>query len=1088
MLNKLLQRQVQKHFANPDAIPEEFSALLKVVSEAYDHYEKDRNMLERSIELSSDEMIDLNTRLRCEAAELEKKNRELNILFNNIAEVMFSVDMTNYRLIQISPSCEKVYGYKTSEFLSNDDLWQEVIHPEDRHISREQLDYLYKGQQVFNQYRIIHKDSSVRWIENKIIPTLDNSGKLVRLDGLTTDITEKRKNARKLQESEIRFRALIDNSADMLSLLDDQGVVVYNSPAFLRILGYKENEAKELRGFDLVHPDDRDKALEAFETIMKNPGVAVPLAMRMKKSDEEFIFVEGNITNLLSVPGVHAIVSNFRDVTTRIKAERSLAESQEKYRMVYENPFLGIAIGGIDGFVQNVNEAFSKMVGYSENELKGKHFSIFTLPEDMEKEMPYILQMANGEIENYQLEKRYLTKSKKNIWVDLSISCVKDETGKIQSLVAVVQDITARKKAEELLYQSEVNMASILENTDDHVYSLDKNHCYITFNNRLRDTMKRLYNLDIKPGQKTYGFLEQFDPAEAKFYEKTYNDAIETGKPVQFVKDYSTASYRSYASFSINPIRENNVVTGLSCFVRDITQQKISEELLHKSEANLRNLLENTDTAYVLLDTNATILSFNNLAREFAAKEMDEALEEGKNYVDIMLPERKESVRHIISEVLQKKESVRYEVKYGNEDLNATWLLVSMHPIMDKTNRLLGLSIAATNITARKNAEQELKGSNERYELAGKATNDAIWDWNLATGEIYWSESYEKLFGYKQSRDKLLDLYSGGTKIHPEDRERVSVSIEMALTEKRNYWENEYKYIKSNNELAYVSDRGYIMYDENKKPLRMVGAMRDITAEKLSAMERDKITVDLIRQNKDLEQFSYIVSHNLRAPLANIAGLSRIIQDEKLDAKARRLSVEGLTSSVKKLDDVISDLSHILQVKREINEKKELVKFSGLVDDITLSIRSILDHEKVTILTDFAQVDEIFSLKSYLHSIFYNLISNSIKYRNPLEKPVIEISSRESGDKIFLFFKDNGRGIDLDRFSDKVFGLYKRFHFNVEGKGMGLFMVKTQVETLDGKISITSNVNQGTLFTIEFKKQAIPFSVHQHHTVEKNIY
>jgi signal transduction histidine kinase len=268
----------------------------------------------------------------------------------------------------------------------------------------------------------------------------------------------------------------------------------------------------------------------------------------------------------------------------------------------------------------------------------------------------------------------------------------------------------------------------------------------------------------------------------------------------------------------------------------------------------------------------------------------------------------------------------------------------------------------------------------------------------------------------------------------------------------------------------------------------MVGAMRDITAEKLSAMERDKITVDLIRQNKDLEQFSYIVSHNLRAPLANIAGLSRIIQDEKLDAKARRLSVEGLTSSVKKLDDVISDLSHILQVKREINEKKELVKFSGLVDDITLSIRSILDHEKVTILTDFAQVDEIFSLKSYLHSIFYNLISNSIKYRNPLEKPVIEISSRESGDKIFLFFKDNGRGIDLDRFSDKVFGLYKRFHFNVEGKGMGLFMVKTQVETLDGKISITSNVNKGTLFTIEFKKQAIPFSVHQHHTVEKNIY
>ena len=147
---------------------------------------------------------------------------------------------------------------------------------------------------------------------------------------------------------------------------------------------------------------------------------------------------------------------------------------------------------------------------------------------------------------------------------------------------------------------------------------------------------------------------------------------------------------------------------------------------------------------------------------------------------------------------------------------------------------------------------------------------------------------------------------------------------------------------------------------------------------------------------------------------------------------------------------------------------KEPVILSKLVRDIKLSIKDLIQQDNISIKTNFTQIDKINTIKSYIQSIFYNLITNSIKYRRPNTDSHIEIRSHIDQNKLTLVFKDNGRGIDLVKKGDQVFGLYKRFHADTEGKGMGLYMVKTQVETLGGTISIISEVNIGTTFTIEF--------------------
>jgi PAS domain S-box-containing protein len=250
---------------------------------------------------------------------------------------------------------------------------------------------------------------------------------------------------------------------------------------------------------------------------------------------------------------------------------------------------------------------------------------------------------------------------------------------------------------------------------------------------------------------------------------------------------------------------------------------------------------------------------------------------------------------------------------------------------------------------------------------------------------------------------------------------------------------------------------------------------KDVTENKESEIRLQELnknlenyTKELVISNKNLEQFSYIVSHNLRTPVANILGLSRILKENGLDDDQKEYVIGELSSSVEALDEVIMDLNLVLKKKQEINESKEEVLFSRLVSNIKNSISGLIQSENVEIICDFSTVDKYFTIKSYLHSVFYNLISNSIKYRFPGRHPVIVITSQRKNGKIVLSFEDNGSGIDLEKKRDQIFGLYKRFHTNIEGKGMGLFMVKTQVEALGGEINVRSRPNHGTIFEIEF--------------------
>jgi signal transduction histidine kinase len=248
---------------------------------------------------------------------------------------------------------------------------------------------------------------------------------------------------------------------------------------------------------------------------------------------------------------------------------------------------------------------------------------------------------------------------------------------------------------------------------------------------------------------------------------------------------------------------------------------------------------------------------------------------------------------------------------------------------------------------------------------------------------------------------------------------------------------------------------------------RLPAAMLKAMDKRKAECESSRMAAALVKRNKELEQFAYVISHNLRGSVTSLQGLFNIWDPEKRDKNEQKYIYEGIKHSIEKLDEVIKDINFILQVKNNAADLKQLVKFSELVNDIKIGIYTLIKKENASIECDFNQVESITSIKTYLHSIFYNLILNSIKYRKPGEDPVIQITSRLTDTHIELHFTDNGIGIDLEKYGKKLFGLYKRFNEEVEGKGMGLFLVKTQVEALGGNIDVKSAPGKGCEFIIQ---------------------
>jgi PAS domain S-box-containing protein len=364
---------------------------------------------------------------------------------------------------------------------------------------------------------------------------------------------------------------------------------------------------------------------------------------------------------------------------------------------------------------------------------------------------------------------------------------------------------------------------------------------------------------------------------------------------------------------------------------------------------------------------------------------------------------------------------------------------------------------------------KELADQEKYYRTLIQTSTDAIVLVDKTGKVLYQTSSADRIVGYAYEDMQQIDGFS---LIHPDTRTQNKDAFNEFIQKTGSELKTNYQ-IKHKQGYYIWIEGTYLNLLHDETVHAIVLTYSDITQRKHMEDERQRlfeerlnIINDLTRRNQDLEQFSFIVSHNIRAPLANILGLTNMINDPRYDEELKEKALEAIQTSAKNLDAILSDLNDILQIRSELDQKKLPINLSKKVDHAKELLVDMIQSHDALIESDFTQIDSLNTIKSYINHIFYSLISNSIKYAQPDVRPHIKIWSEKLNDKIVLHFKDNGLGFNLEKDGTAIFGLYKRFNSNIEGKGMGLFMVKKQVESLNGSIELISNLNEGAHFII----------------------
>ena len=497
-----------------------------------------------------------------------------------------------------------------------------------------------------------------------------------------------------------------------------------------------------------------------------------------------------------------------------------------------------------------------------------------------------------------------------------------------------------------------------------------------------------------------------------------------------------------------------------------------------------------------------------------------------------------------------------------------------------------------------KENNEEIKASNERYDIVAKATSDTIWDWKIQDDDFSWNKGIHGIFGYKKGEVGDTSKW-WFDRIHPEDSIKMSIKLYSFIEQKTEKWQDEYRFRCADGTYKYVFDRGFLVKDDDGNAIRMIGSIQDISKrkeeeqrlklletvitqmndsviiteaeksnraipkivfvnpafshmtgfdsaevigqpptifmgrksvkndisrlskalrrkeefkfetinhtktgeeywvnfsmipitnkegehshwisiqrnisdEKRQEKEKEQLIRELTQNNKDLKQFSYITSHNLRAPLSNLTGLLNLMEDVPVDNPELREILNGFSTSTHLLNETINDLVKVVIIKDNPSIQKEEVLIKDVFENVFNQLTFLISLHKPILRIELEKVTILNTNKAYLESILLNLFTNAIKYRSPKRTLRIFVSSKDAGDNIELIFKDNGIGIDLERNKDKIFGLYQRFHNYPDSKGLGLYLVKSQVETMGGSIAVESEVDKGTTFTITFKRE-----------------
>ncbi len=398
--------------------------------------------------------------------------------------------------------------------------------------------------------------------------------------------------------------------------------------------------------------------------------------------------------------------------------------------------------------------------------------------------------------------------------------------------------------------------------------------------------------------------------------------------------------------------------------------------------------------------------------------------------------------------------------KYGSLCITSTQAHTGYPSVAGEFINLLARWIG--NLIEKQIKEKDLRESEERYRSLTESAPIGIV--LHAKGKIIYANPFSKQTLEASHQEQLLNLPIQNI-LHPDSLQVASERIKELYAKKGNYVPPiEEKIVTLKNNIKYCLISGISI--EYKGQPAICNVFADISDRKKVEKELLRKKNQLEKVNKELEELTYVASHDLKAPLANLQGLMMLIEEAQ-GVKEDNLDVfERMQLSVVRMQNTLNNLNEVIALKQEMAIQKESIRFETLFTNVKASLETQIMEAKASITADFSAAPSVEYPLLHLKSIMQNLLTNAIKYRDAHRPLSIRIRTTMHNGQACLMVKDNGLGIDLSKSKDKLFGLFKRLHVHVEGKGIGLYILKSIVESHRGFIEVTSKLNQGTTFKI----------------------
>ena len=621
--------------------------------------------------------------------------------------------------------------------------WTALIHPDDRAMMAAYLaeEVVGKGLNFDKEYRIVRQtDQAVRWVHGLGRLEFDGKGQPVKMRGVIKDITESKLSEMQVHDSEERYRATFEQAAVGIVLTSFDGMIVRCNARFAAIVGYPLEEIPGLSVRLITAPEDRAASAEVIQRVASGAGAEV-LEKRYIRKDGSLFWAKTTVSMQRDGQGrpLH-IIAFIEDINERKKAEMQLRDSEERYRATFEQAPIGIVHASLEGRYLRCNARFAEIIGYPQEEVPGLSFQQITVPEDLESSLGLHHQLREGAEEIPSMEKRYVRKDGNLVWVRVTLSPQRDGEGRLLYFIAIVEEIQARKEAEERLkviqealrrseeryrtiFQMTLNAITIIRIDDETC--IDLNEAYIAITGYQREDVIGKTGLEI-------GIWANPEDRR-KMFEAVRQSSLCLNLEAQFKRKNGTFFWGILSASKIE-------LDGVPCILtvtRDITDAKAAEERLaafqeslRASELRYRTIFEASADAVIITGLReGKIIDANQSFLDSSGYERHEVLGITGQELGIWV---NESDRQRFFDGLAHDGTCRdFEALSRRRNGEIFWMRISASII--EIEGIPCRLIAARDITEAKRAEERLvaaakalQSSEERYRTAFQANLDAM--------------------------------------------------------------------------------------------------------------------------------------------------------------------------------------------------------------------------------------------------------------------------------------------------------------------------------------------------------------------------